>query len=69
MKTIDLYQQKITLTNQFNPLSFHFYAYKVNQGKFIKYRSILLCLGQSRQPRRLKNWLTLCLIIRMILLN
>ncbi len=32
MKTIDLYNQKIKLTYQFNPLSFHFYAYKANQG-------------------------------------
>jgi hypothetical protein len=33
MKTIDLYNQKIKLTYQFNPLSFHFYAYKAHQGK------------------------------------
>lgn len=32
MKTIDLYNQKIKLTYQFNPLPFHFYAYKANQG-------------------------------------
>ena len=34
MKTIDFAQQGIKLTYQFNPLSWHFYSFKIQQGKY-----------------------------------
>lgn len=33
MKTIDFSKQGIKLTYQFNPLTWHFYSFKIHQGK------------------------------------
>jgi hypothetical protein len=33
MKTVDFAKQGIKLTYQFNPLTWHFYSFKVHQGK------------------------------------
>ena len=35
-RTIDLTQQKIKLTYQFNPLTWHYYSFKINQGIYLK---------------------------------
>jgi hypothetical protein len=33
-KSVDFAQQGIRLTYQFSPLSWHFYAFKINQGNY-----------------------------------
>lgn len=68
MKTVDFYQQGIRLTYQFNPLTWHFYSFKIHQGK-----SFLIQLFSSfwkvLDLNKLKSSFLLCLPIKTILLR
>lgn len=69
MKTIDFAQQGIRLTYQFNPLTWHFYSFKIQQGMYIlTFQHFFLFLKMQGQPKLKISFLTF-LLTKMILKN
>lgn len=66
MKTIDFSQKGIKLTYQYNPLTWHFYAYKIHQGNkfFIQHSSLS---SKMQDHFKLKSLFPIYLPIKMIL--
>lgn len=69
MKTIDFNQQGIKLTYQYNPLSWHFYSFKIHQGTSL-FNSKLSSLSKKMlDPSKQRSSFPTFLPIRTLLLR